>query len=809
MARLPNVGGDDGTWGDVLNDFLVQSHNADGALKAGSVGAPQLKPNAVTGAAIANGSISNAKIADGAVGSAQISDGAINENHLATDVQSKLNAPLVLANGSVSEGKLDSAVQAKLNAGVADESITTSMLADDAVTIEKLKNAGASNGPAILDGTGTLLATTVPMQAVADSTELQTTYGIPLKLAGAWWDVVFAAPAAEDVPQISVATASTLSGTTIAPTADMEFDPHFRYDGCIGVTSPAVGWVAPAPSAVGVQYYCNEEFVTDASNSVVEIPVMTTAAGGKIGVRVLIDGKPHAVELQRFSIGALTTYYVKIAFPTARARRLLVEVEGIARVGGVVVPTGQTVYRPEREIQKPIGILADSFGRGAGWSTGGASGLETFGYYLGRLLGADRLVNFSIGGTGWVSAGSAQPFGTRTPEILSSGVTALVALGSRNDNGAVSSVFAAVRAALSQLQTIPALWVGGPAQSAFASVNAEVRHAAAAASRSFIDVLDVITPGERTWTDGIHPSHAGHVELAKAFYAGIDTRNYEAKAAAAAAARFAPDLTLTASPSTAQATGSQVMLTGTLSTHRAGRIAFLANGVEIGNANVTAGVANVQTSTLTAGAYTITARFVPQSPSLVRAVVSNSMSYTISANLGFTAGFDTARSPVTATDNGKPYTIYGLGTWDASSGKLMNAGVTSGLAAIVADAGTPSGACSVTISGATVNAAMLLLRYVTQINHLRLAVQSGQITLQQVISNATTTLYTGTGGGWAAGDVISVVLSDDTISVKKNGVSVPGLTDVTVSQFNTATKFGVGHYSSGVGVTYDNLSFVA
>lgn len=33
MARLPNVGGDEGNWGTLLNDFLTQSHNADGTLK--------------------------------------------------------------------------------------------------------------------------------------------------------------------------------------------------------------------------------------------------------------------------------------------------------------------------------------------------------------------------------------------------------------------------------------------------------------------------------------------------------------------------------------------------------------------------------------------------------------------------------------------------------------------------------------------------------------------------------------------------------------------------------------------------------
>jgi hypothetical protein len=42
MARLPNVGGDDSNWGQILNDFLSQSHASDGMLKSGSVGHIQL-----------------------------------------------------------------------------------------------------------------------------------------------------------------------------------------------------------------------------------------------------------------------------------------------------------------------------------------------------------------------------------------------------------------------------------------------------------------------------------------------------------------------------------------------------------------------------------------------------------------------------------------------------------------------------------------------------------------------------------------------------------------------------------------------
>lgn len=42
MARLPQPGADNGTWGDILNDFLLQTHTTDGVLKPGSVSQSQL-----------------------------------------------------------------------------------------------------------------------------------------------------------------------------------------------------------------------------------------------------------------------------------------------------------------------------------------------------------------------------------------------------------------------------------------------------------------------------------------------------------------------------------------------------------------------------------------------------------------------------------------------------------------------------------------------------------------------------------------------------------------------------------------------
>lgn len=47
MARLPQPGGDDGSWGGILNDFLSVEHNADGTLKQAGSLATKANDNAV------------------------------------------------------------------------------------------------------------------------------------------------------------------------------------------------------------------------------------------------------------------------------------------------------------------------------------------------------------------------------------------------------------------------------------------------------------------------------------------------------------------------------------------------------------------------------------------------------------------------------------------------------------------------------------------------------------------------------------------------------------------------------------------
>lgn len=72
MARLPQPGSDNGTWGEILNEYLSQSLKTDGSIK----------DNAVT----------NSSIAPDAITSTEIADGSITEAQLAGAVQTKLNA---------------------------------------------------------------------------------------------------------------------------------------------------------------------------------------------------------------------------------------------------------------------------------------------------------------------------------------------------------------------------------------------------------------------------------------------------------------------------------------------------------------------------------------------------------------------------------------------------------------------------------------------------------------------------------------------------------------------------------------------
>jgi hypothetical protein len=63
VARLPTPGGDENTWGSVLNDFLAQSLNTDGTLKKAAIEATAPAASAITFSAGGTISATNAQTA--------------------------------------------------------------------------------------------------------------------------------------------------------------------------------------------------------------------------------------------------------------------------------------------------------------------------------------------------------------------------------------------------------------------------------------------------------------------------------------------------------------------------------------------------------------------------------------------------------------------------------------------------------------------------------------------------------------------------------------------------------------------------
>lgn len=114
MARLPQPGGDEGNWGDILNDFLSQAHNDDGTLKNSSV----------VGKSIADGSVAPVKLSSGM---ASPSDGQLLSYHAAgqdfrwvaptSSTATKLNIIYMAEHGVVGDGTTDdtAAIQAAFN----------------------------------------------------------------------------------------------------------------------------------------------------------------------------------------------------------------------------------------------------------------------------------------------------------------------------------------------------------------------------------------------------------------------------------------------------------------------------------------------------------------------------------------------------------------------------------------------------------------------------------------------------------------------------------------------------------------------
>ena len=143
MSRLPQPGGDDGTWGEILNDFLEVAHNSDGTLANNVVGTNQIQGGAVTNAQLDSPTQTSLTKANTAVQS----------------VNGKSGTAVTLAAGDVSAVATS---QVGVNSGIATldsgGTLTSGQVPGSVVSISQILGVSVKNPPsgltaAVGDGT--------------------------------------------------------------------------------------------------------------------------------------------------------------------------------------------------------------------------------------------------------------------------------------------------------------------------------------------------------------------------------------------------------------------------------------------------------------------------------------------------------------------------------------------------------------------------------------------------------------------------------------------------------------------------------
>lgn len=202
MARLPQVGGDSGDWGDILNDYLSQVHQPDGTLKSGVVTAGIVADNSITESKLDP----SVKSKLNASSSASIADGSVTKQMLASPVQASLD-------------KADSALQSSDITSKADDTAVVHK-----ATTETISGAKDFTGGITVSGTNVIVATDTrltdsrtPSDNSVSTTKIQDTAVTNAKLSTATQSSLAKADSA--IQSVTAGDSTiTIGGSATSPT---------------------------------------------------------------------------------------------------------------------------------------------------------------------------------------------------------------------------------------------------------------------------------------------------------------------------------------------------------------------------------------------------------------------------------------------------------------------------------------------------------------------------------------------------------------------------------------------------------------
>lgn len=176
MPRLPQPGGDQGNWGTILNDFLVQAHNPDGVLRDASIPTD----------AFIDGSITEAKLSTAVQTKLNSSGGgAVDSVNGQTGVVTLTKADIGLANAdntSDANKPISTATQTALDGKAATvHTHTASQISDSTTTGRAVLSAADATAARVAIGAGTsslVLGTTAGTAKAGDYAPTKADVGL-------------------------------------------------------------------------------------------------------------------------------------------------------------------------------------------------------------------------------------------------------------------------------------------------------------------------------------------------------------------------------------------------------------------------------------------------------------------------------------------------------------------------------------------------------------------------------------------------------------------------------------------------------
>lgn len=486
MARLPQPGGDNGSWGDILNDFLAQAHNADGTLKP-------LSQSQITN--LTSALAAKANDADLAAVAKTGSYSELADKPTAADI------------GAVPSSDLDAAT-----AGLVDDVTSATSEALDAAyerRIHVLRTTWESN---FRVDQPPVMATppTITFTAATGATTIASGMSVPFLLAPN-------APALD--PRF---------GHRGAPLANRATS---GFQGTVAQSLSGSGG-GGTPIAGGSAYLHSVEFIFDGS----AFEFIAFADGTEWAYRLWVDGVPKATrgETQAGSNG--NDNRLKVDFGS-RAQRLI-RIDHFRSVGPIKVWIGpQDSISPAPPRSGKILIFGDSFADAAN----NVNALNVYSMTLVNLLGAGDYYIDGQGSTGFTSPGSAPKtvYLNRINLVPDNWTPDVILLqGSTNDGGS-PNITTAAQTAIARCR---ARWPDAvlaltglilPQASSSFSAGNQANNAALTALAPSVDIF--IDPVAKGWfsgtgwvgattgignadiyrsSDSVHPTQAGHDYIA-------------------------------------------------------------------------------------------------------------------------------------------------------------------------------------------------------------------------------------------------------------------------------------------------------